>query len=169
MLHILTVGVHEKKTMSSIKDIFGLTKNRKSIPKSWCGLWTDKNGKQVIIQPIVSRSYSVTVLDRFDNSFQIDLLENEKKETRHLTGHFTKDTNGNPLLQVEAGSNGIGPTYNLYFLTADKDEKLKLAKNSDNLGEIIIKPNVGMGLYDDWEDDLGVPWAFPLDNFKKKD
>ncbi len=24
-----------------------------------------------------------------------------------------------------------------------------------------------MGLYDDWEDDLGVPWGFPYKNFQK--
>ena len=69
--------------MSSFKNIFRSTKNRKSIPKSWCGLWKDKNGK------------------------------------------------------------------------------------SDSLSKIIIKPDVGMGLYDDWEVDLGVSWAFPLEDFKK--
>lgn len=158
-----------KKTMSSFKDVFRSTKNRKSIPKSWCGLWTDKNGKQVTIQPTGSGSYSVTVLDKYDNSFQIDLLGDKKRETKNLLGQFTKEANGNPILQVEAGNNGVGPTYNLCFLTSGNNEKLRLAKNSDSLSKIIIKPDVGMGLYDDWEVDLGVSWAYPLEDFKKKD
>lgn len=145
-----------------------MTKNRKTIPKSWSGLWTDRNEKQLIIQSTKDDSYSVTVLDTYGNPFQIDLLENKKRDTKKLTGRFTKDINGNPILQIEAGSNGIGPTFNLCFLTTKDNAKLKLAKNSDDLDKIIIKPSVGIGLYDDWEDDLGVPWAFPLEDFKKK-
>jgi hypothetical protein len=111
----------------------------------------------------------VTIFDKNENPYQIDLLGDEKKNTEKLTGQFTKDTNGNPILEVEAGSNGIGPTYDLYFLTAKDKDEFKLSKSKDDIEEIIIRPNVGMGLYDDWEDDLGVPWAFPLDDFKKKE
>ncbi|MUP16829.1 hypothetical protein [Ancylomarina euxina] len=149
-------------------EIFNSTKKRKSIPKSWCGQWTDKNGKHLIIRSTLHDFYSVTILDKKGNPYEIKLLGDEKKETKKLTGKFTKDTNGNPILQVEAGSNEIGPTYDLYFLTTMGEDKLKLSRNADALEKIIIKPNVGMGLYDDWEDDLGVPWAFPLDDFKKE-
>ena len=154
--------------MNFITDIFSSTKNRKSIPKSWCGFWTDKNNKQLIIQPTKHDFYSVTILNKNGFPFKIDLLGNKKRDTKNLTARFTKDTNGKPILQVEAGSNEIGPTYNLYFLTTKDNDEYKLAKNTDNIDKIIIKPNVGMGLYDDWEDDLGVPWAFPLEDFKKK-
>ena len=149
-------------------DMFNLNKNRKSIPKSWWGQWTDNNGKRLIIEPTKHDFYTVTILDKKGSPYQIELLGDEKKETKKLTGKFTKDTNGNPILQIEAGFNEVGPTYDLYFLTAKDKGELKLAKNTDDLEEIIIKPNVGIGLYDDWEDDLGVPWAFPLDNFKKE-
>ncbi len=155
--------------MNIITDIFNLTKNRKSIPKSWCRLWTDKNEKQLIIQATKHDFYSVTVLDKNGIPFQIDLLGNKKRNTKKLTGQFTKDTNGNPILQVEAGSNEIGPTLDLYFLTTKGNDEYRLAKNTDDIDKIIIKPSVGMGLYDDWEDDLGVPWAFPLEDFKKKE
>ena len=155
--------------MSNITDIFNLTKNRKSIPKSWFGLWTDKNEKQLIIQTTKHDFYSVTVLNKDGIPFQIDLLGDKKRDTEKLIGQFTKDTNGNPILQVEAGSNEIGPTFDLYFLTTKDNDEHRLAKNTDDIDKIIIKPSVGMGLYDDWEDDLGVPWAFPLEDFKKKE
>lgn len=48
------------------------------------------------------------------------------------------------LVVIEAGMVGIGPTVEL----------------RDTGGALV--PRVSMGLYDDYEDDLGVPWAFPL-------
>tara|TARA_B100000678_G_C18215734_1_gene505209 strand:+ start:1510 stop:2013 length:504 start_codon:yes stop_codon:yes gene_type:complete len=153
--------------MKSILDLFSLTKNRKSIPKAWCGLWADRNGKQVLIESTKHHFYAVTVLDSGGEPFKIQLPGDTPKNTIGLTGSFGRDASGNPTLQVEAGINDLGPTYNLYFLVAESGQKLRLARNSDDLRHIIIKPNVGMGLYDDWEDDLGVPWAFPLEDFKK--
>jgi len=35
------------------------------------------------------------------------------------------------------------------------------------LSKIFLVPEVGMGMYDDFDDDLGVPWAFPLAAFVK--
>jgi len=152
--------------MFSLK-IFRSKKNRKSIPSAWCGLWTDRNGKQLIIKEVKRQLYSITILDKSGIPFQINLLDNNKKETVNLIGNFTTDTEKRPILQVEAGSDGIGPTYNLYFVTKKSNGKLNLAHNKDDLKELIILPSVGIGLYDDWEDDLGVPWAFPLDEYKK--
>lgn len=153
--------------MKSLLDMFNISKYRKSIPKSWCGLWTDKNGKQVIIKSTKHNFYLVTVLDFNKQPYKIKLLGNKTRKTIDLIGRFTKDINKNPILQVEAGDDGAGPTFNLYFSILDKNNNLKLAKNSDGINNIIIKTNVGMGLYDDYEDDLGVPWAFPLEYLKK--
>lgn len=144
-----------------------MTENRNPIPTHWCGLWTDKNGKQLIIESAKHHFYSVTVLDPGNNPFQINLLGDEKKVTLELKGQFCKDLDGNLMLQVEAGTEGIGPTYRLYFLVA-KDQSFRPAKNTDEIKKIIIRPTIGIGLYDDYEDDLGVPWAFPLEDFKKK-
>ncbi len=155
--------------MNLISNIFSFTKNRKSIPNSWCGLWVDKNKKQIVIKPTKHDFYTVSIFDDNKQPYKIDLLGDKVKNTTNLIGRFAKDTYGNPILQAEAGSNDIGPTYNLHFLTFNKKGELRLAKNSDILEEIILKPNVGMGLYDDWEDDLGVPWAFPLEDFKFKE
>lgn len=153
--------------MKSIFNLFNYSRKRKSIPNSWCGLWKDINGKQLIIESTKHDFFLVTVLDTNGELFEIELLGGNKKKTKGLIGRFTIDTNKNPILQVEAGSNDIGPTYDLYFLTHNEDNKLILANNSTNIEKIIIRPNVGIGLYDDWEDDLGVPWADPLEDFKK--
>ena len=153
--------------MRLLANLFSLSNYRKSIPNSWCGFWADKNGKQIVIESTKHDIYDVSVLDANGQPYEIELLEGNKRDTIRLTGRFATDTNGNPILQVEAGSNDIGPTYNLYFLTAKRDQELRRAKNFDDLDYIIIRPNVGLGLYDDWDDDLGVPWAFPLEDFKK--
>jgi hypothetical protein len=144
-----------------------MIKIRQSIPKKWCGTWTDKDEKKLIIESTQHNFYIITVLDSKGQPFQIDLLGEKTKKTTNLIGRFSKDTNNNSVLQVEAGTNDIGPTFNLYFLTVKKNEKLRPARNLDNLNNVIIMPDVGMGLYDDWEDDLGVPWAFPLNNYRK--
>lgn len=54
-------------------------------------------------------------------------------------------------LVVEAGSPGLGPTLRLALL--------------DLGGREALVPEVRMGLYDDFDDDLGVPWMTPLAPF----
>lgn len=149
-----------------IKNILNNPRNRKSIPKAWCGTWIDKNGKQIKIDSTKHDFYSLTILDKVGNPFEIKLLGDNTKKTIGLVGRFTKDSYENPILQVEAGTNEIGPTLNLYFLALNENGEQRLARNSDKSEDIILKPDVGMGLYDDWEDDLGVPWAFPLYDYK---
>jgi len=152
--------------MSFILNIFNFSKRRKTTSKSWCGLWSDKNGKQIIIQLTKHNFYTVSILDKNNKYFEINTLRNSKRKTKKLTGFFTRDINENPILQVEAGCDNIGPTYELYFLTQKKNGEYRLSKSTDNIKDIVIRPNVGLGLYDDWEDDLGIPWAFPLDDFR---
>lgn len=153
--------------MSFLSNLFESRNGRTSIPIEWCGLWRNKNGKQLIIQSTHHKFYTVTILDEEGKAFEIDLPGNSKKVTQNLSALFSNDTNGNPFLQVEAGINEIGPTYDLYFLS-EQGKELDLALNSDKIESLVIQTKVGMGLYDDWEDDLGVPWAFPLENFKKQ-
>jgi hypothetical protein len=62
---------------------------------------------------------------------------------------------------------GVGPTYRLYFVVEEENQKLRVATSDDLIEKIKIIPDIGMGLYDDWEDDLGVPWALPLSDYKK--
>jgi|GEM_PF-4280995 len=70
-----------------------------------------------------------------------------------------------PFLQVEAGIQGLGPTYHLVFVIKNlngNDPEYIVAKTTDKIGKVFALPEVQIGLYDDWEDDLGVPWAKPL-------
>ena len=153
--------------MKFLIDIFNLNKIRNSIPNSWCGLWTDRKGRQLIIKSTQHDFYSVTVLDANGMPYEIELLDGKSKKTIDLIARFTKDLKKTTILQVEAGMNGAGPTYNLYFLKVNRYDKPRWARKSDDVNDVIINPDVGMGLYDDWEDDLGVPWAFPLEYYKK--
>ena len=50
----------------------------------------------------------------------------------------------------------------------EKSEQRKIASRRDSIKNTQIVPVLGMGLYDDFEDDLGVPWALPLVPFSKK-
>lgn len=165
MRFYILVGVHAKQ-MKSVLDILKIGK-RKSIPKSWCGKWIDKGGKQLIIEPTKHNFYLVTVLNYQGQPFEIKLLTERNKKTENLIAKFTTDPKNRSILQVEAGVEGLGPTYDLYFRT-EKDQNIRPSRNFDNLKNIKIRPSVGCGLYDDWEDDLGVPWAFPLEDFKKQ-
>jgi hypothetical protein len=58
-------------------------------------------------------------------------------------------------LTVEAGILGfvgLGPTLQLRPIAIDE-----------------LKPAISGGLYDDWEDDLGLPWALPLSVYKRQE
>lgn len=153
-----------------MKSIFSkiFKKSRTALPKSWLGYWIDKNGKLLEIKEPEQNSYLISVKDKNGQYYSIRLLEEKEKATTDLVGRFSLDNSKNPFLQVEAGVKGLGPTYNLYFFTIKENGEYRLARDTDKLEKIRIRPNVGLGLYDDWEDDLGVPWAYPLKEFKKK-
>lgn len=156
-----------QKIQNALATLLPIEKHRQSIPAQWCGLWVDTSGKQLVLQQH-SGHYAVTVADNTGTPFCIHLLGDATKNTTELLGRLATDTKGIPMLQVEAGENGIGPTYNLYFVAVEHDGTLRLAHNSDDISSVHIIPDVGMGLYHDWEDDLGVPWAFPLHSFTKR-
>jgi hypothetical protein len=141
----------------------------KSIPTTWTGNWVDDIGRTLTIEVANDREYKVSIKDSSGIPFKINwtgfgLFD---KKTTDLKSEITKDNNGRQHLQVEAGMVGVGPTYRLYFVVDEGSEKLRLATSDDKIEKIKIKPDVGIGLYDDWEDDLGVPWALPLSDYKK--
>lgn len=140
--------------------------NRKSIPKTWCGKWIDGTGRQLIIESYKHNFYLISVIDSSGEFYKINLFDEKQKNTDKLLASFIKDSYGNPILQVEAGVNEIGPTYNLLFLTKNNNGFV-LARNNNMLNDIIIRPTIGIGLYGDDEDDIGVPWAMPLKDYIK--
>lgn len=141
----------------------------KSIPITWTGNWVDDTGRTLTIQAINDKEYKVSIKDKNGTPFKIDWtgFEPLDKKTTDLKSEITNDTEGRQHLQVEAGIVGVGPTYRLYFIVEDENKKSRLAITDDQIEKIKIRPDIGMGLYDDWEEDLGVPWALPLDDYKK--
>lgn len=151
--------------MKWLNKIFGNTLNK--APKSWLGRWEDKNGKQLIIEPVNEKegAYKVSCLDKFNQPYTIKGLSEEWKSLNLITT-FAHDIHDEIALSVEAGEDGVGTTYELKF-GIEKDEYYRLANKSDELSNVLIIPNLGVGLYGDDEDDLGAPWAIPLEAFKK--
>lgn len=137
-----------------------------SFPNHWFGTWIDKNGKKVLIERHLLGKITTSVIDQDNNPYEIVLLGGVKKKTLLLKSEYTKDSEQIPMLQIEAGNVDIGPTYRLYFVVEEKDTR-RIANEFDDSRLLKILPEVSIGLYDDYEEDLGVPWAFPLEEFTK--
>ncbi len=105
------------------------------------GCWIDEDGKNIVI-----KNDNENFLTDFYNSdstlVERELLGNSIVESKDMKSFF----DGEKLI-VELGTEGLGPT-------------LKLKYNNEDREYLI--PAVEIGLYDDWEDDFGVPWVFPL-------
>jgi hypothetical protein len=137
----------------------------RSIPVTWLGAWTD--GIRILTLRLDDRGdIKVSITDRNGVPYRIDDtgLNLPNPQTVDLQSKLIYDDADQVYLQVEAGSPGIGPTYKLYF--AQKDGE-RLATADDSIEDIRIHPTIGVGFYDEWEDDLGVPWALPLVAYKK--
>ena len=90
------------------------------------------------------------------------LLDGSRKTVRRLPGLAELDDEGRLRLSVEAGTEGSGPCYHLYPAVRREDGARARPTGDEPPRTLELLPVVMFGLYDDWEDDLGVPWAFPL-------
>ena len=134
-----------------------------SWPPAWLGTWVAVDGKTVSIAD-VGGTVAVTVCPGPGRGpyRSAELLGGGTKPIESLPATCTVDERGRLYLEVEAGTPDVGPTYRLYaareddggWRTADPDLPVEL---------LVLVPNTNIGLYDDWDDDLGVPWAYPLD------
>jgi hypothetical protein len=117
--------------------------------ESLTGWWVAADGKAVLVEHI-NRRILITVAPAREGPCyrSAELLGGGHADVRRLEA-ISGDADGTPFLQVEAGTPGLGPTY-------------RLDVGADDEGAVHLVPHVGMGLYDDYDDDLGVPWAFPL-------
>ncbi len=158
-------------------------------PDAWCGLWVDSEGKFILIekndefsptQPIDVKGVSMGKQKR--RRWHLEVSVGKKMTTeweptkliwyslRMITRWIRDDHHECDKLQAEAGITFAGPTYNIYFIHEPPgDEQTYFAKEGNPLPEIFAAPEVGIGLYDDWDDDLGVPWGFPYTKFHKLD
>lgn len=110
----------------------------------FAGLWVDALGRILVLEVEGEDGFISVYPSKDGAATAIDLLDG-KRTTERMKGEFgTTKKEGNLILTVEAGTPGLGPTYQLEWVD----------------GRLI--PHAGMGLYDDYDDDLGMPWAFPL-------
>jgi hypothetical protein len=131
----------------------------KPFPDVWLGVWRSGDGRALRIE-------------RDDVSLCVTASPDEtsppyaQPSGERLAAEWM-DTESGSVLRVEIGSavglTGLGPTYDLAFKRGDRGARVE-----DDPAVIHIEPAVGMGLYDDFEADLGVPWAFPLARFVKR-
>jgi hypothetical protein len=113
------------------------------------GWWVAADGKAVLIEHVDDQLLITVAPTRDAPAYRsAELLGGGHADIRRLPAEVG-GTDDVPFLQVEAGTPGLGPTYRLHVVT-------------EPAGDVLLVPNVGMGLYDDYDDDLGVPWAFPL-------
>ncbi len=135
-------------------------------PEEFCGLWFDEDGKAIYIvkiEPLVLKT--AVIFNLFEQlkkgSLHID------KHLKQLLTHWVYDKQRKiHRLQVEAGIENLGPTYNLYISSVG-ETPTSFNFTSFILEEIRLLPEVQMGLYDDYDDDLGVNWGFPYKDYQK--
>ena len=140
-----------------------------AIPTTWMGEWMDESGRTITIDMLNDKEFIVSIRNPDGHPFKLNRFGFQlfRSQTIALKTSFTTDKDGRQLLQVEAGKVGLGPTYKLYFVANGEGETIRPASCDDAIDNVRIMPEIGMGLYDDWEDDLGVPWALPLSAYRK--
>lgn len=123
----------------------------------YLGKWLDDIGKIMFVRKN-NQGYLVDYYVNQDLPAKRELLGGVVSESvdmkAFISGSNWEDINiKSEDLLVELGTEGLGP-----FMC------LKYKKEKDT--EYLL-PSVFHGLYDEWEDDLGVPWVFPLKAFRK--
>lgn len=131
-------------------------------PTSWTGTWVAPDVKTVrLIHD--DDGISVTVSPGPDQPpyLSAPLLDGGTKRIERLPASINIDEDGRRYLEIEAGTPGLGPTYRLYAAVEEHGD-LRLAPVDVAADRLVLYPNTVIGLYDDFDDDLGVPWAEPL-------
>ncbi|MBF9132118.1 hypothetical protein I0C86_24640 [Plantactinospora sp. S1510] len=129
---------------------------------SWTGTWVAADAKTVRLSH-GDCGITVTVSPGPDQPpyRSAPLLDGGTKRIENLPTSLLVDEAGRQCLEVEAGVPGLGPTYRLYAAVRDA-AGLSIARGDVAVDRIVLIPNTAIGLYDDFDDDLGVPWAYPL-------
>jgi hypothetical protein len=136
-------------------------------PPSWVGTWVGADGKAVQLMGD-SGGILVTVSPgRGEPAYlSAELLRGGRKRIERLPANCRIDDEGRWYLEIEAGTQDLGPTYRLYAAVTDGAD-LRHAHPDDAVDSLVLVPDTSMGLYDDYDDDLGVPWAYPLQPLRR--
>ncbi|GIJ29190.1 hypothetical protein Vqi01_43520 [Micromonospora qiuiae] len=125
-------------------------------PSAWAGTWVAPDGKTV---RLIHEDCGITV------TVSPDPDQPPYQGVERVPGTCHVDEQGRRYLEVEAGVPGIGPTYRLYA-AVEGVAGLSIAPADVDVDRLVLHPSTSIGLYDDWEDDLGVPWAYPLESLR---
>lgn len=135
-----------------------------SWPPSWVGWWVAADGKAVLIEISEEKVLVSVAPDRSSGPYESAiLLAGDVKRIENLEASVGFDDQEGRFLEIEAGSADVGPTYRLFAACELSPGTLTRADDAQNVADVILVPTTSMGLYDDQEDDLGVPWALPLE------
>lgn len=128
------------------------------------GRWVAQDGKTVILEAGCD-ILLVTVSPAVDASpyRSAELLGGGTKLIDRLPARVGVDTDGVRHIEIEAGTPEVGPTYRLYPALPAESGGYRPAEDDAEPTKLILLPNRSTGLYDEWEDDLGIPWALPLE------
>ncbi|TXC75614.1 hypothetical protein [Luteibaculum oceani] len=138
------------------------------LPRCFLGAWQDSTGRQLHLWRNKGNKLLVSIHGADKQPFTLSDLDENTWPSIDLEGTLKYNkSNDTSYISIEAGQSGLGPTYELYLCLWNK-RGLTPYSWLNKKGIPIIKPNIGLGLYDDWEDHLGVPWAWPLEDFHKK-
>lgn len=131
-------------------------------PPAWTGRWIAEDFKTVTIEDGSDHPRVTVASGPMAPPYRsAELLGGGTKLIDGLDGTCWIDDEDRIYLEVEAGTSGIGPTYRLYAAQVD-GESFQRASPDLDAPDLVLVPNTSIGLYDDFEDDLGVPWAYPL-------
>jgi hypothetical protein len=142
-----------------------------AFPSAWLGWWLADDGKAILLEA-GDGEVLLTACAQRDGppSRSAQLLEGGTRPIARVPAAYRTDADGRLHLEVEAGTPGVGPTLRLYAVAAETADGTpttrQLADPRAAAGDVVLLPQTGIGLYDDFEDDLGVPWAYPLLPFR---
>ena len=135
-------------------------------PEELCGLWIDEEGKAIYITKVKPQEFRTAIIFNFNKQLESKSMKIDEHLKKLFTRWVLDKQRTVSRLQIEAGIDFIGPTYNLYLSMVDnKPQNFKL--DLEKIEDIRLYPEVQMGLYDDFEEDYGVPWGFPYKNYQK--
>jgi hypothetical protein len=143
-----------------------------NFPSGWTGWWVAHDGKALLIERKHEQVLVTVAPARGAKSYSsVELLAGGTKQIEQLPASCFVDDHGRRYLEIEAGTAELGPTYRIYPVVESREgqplgtgeySQFVVAHDSVPVADLILAPNTSIGLYDDYEDDLGVPWAMPL-------
>lgn len=116
--------------------------------QKYIGKWTDECGKILIFKTNEQELVADFYMDRNLVAVERELLGGAKAPSLLMKTYFEDS-----MLIVELGEEGIGATLQLEYRNTEDNE--------------YFVPTVVHGLYNDLEEDFGVPWIFPLSVYRK--